>query len=88
MNTLATARVFTSGNSQAVRLPKSFRLDVDAVWITQNEATGEILLQPKPKPEVLEAFFSLLEAVPRNSDEFLLPRADTPRGSPFDIDQP
>jgi len=84
MNTLATAKVFTSGNSQAVRLPKSFRLDVDAVWMTRNEATGEILLQPKPKPQALTAFFSLLEAAPKNSPEFLLPRADAPKGSPFE----
>jgi virulence-associated protein VagC len=26
---LATAKVFTNGNSQAIRLPKAFRVDVD-----------------------------------------------------------
>ncbi|MDR2012922.1 MAG: AbrB/MazE/SpoVT family DNA-binding domain-containing protein [Rhodanobacter sp.] len=83
MSTLATAKIFTSGNSQAVRLPKSFRLDVQEVWLTRNEATGEILLQPKPEPQALEAFFSLLAAAPQGSDEFVPPRDDAPRDSPF-----
>ena len=26
---LSTAKVFTNGNSQAIRLPKAFRVDVD-----------------------------------------------------------
>jgi antitoxin VapB len=46
---LATARVFTNGNSQAIRLPKAFRVDVDEMWIDRNEVTGEITLKPKPK---------------------------------------
>ena len=37
---LATAKVFTNGNSQAIRLPKAFRVDVDEMWIARNEVTG------------------------------------------------
>ena len=44
---LATAKVFTNGNSQAIRLPKAFRVDVDEMWIARNEVTGEISLKPK-----------------------------------------
>ena len=44
---LATAKVFTNGHSQAIRLPKAFRVDVDEMWITRNEVTGEISLKPK-----------------------------------------
>ncbi|MFN5810713.1 MAG: antitoxin, partial [Burkholderiales bacterium] len=44
---LATAKVFTNGNSQAIRLPKAFRVDVDEMWIARNEVTGEITLKPK-----------------------------------------
>ena len=44
---LATAKVFTNGNSQAIRLPKAFRVDVDEMWIARNEVTGEIMLKPK-----------------------------------------
>ena len=38
---LATAKVFTNGHSQAIRLPKAFRVDVDEMWIARNEVTGE-----------------------------------------------
>jgi antitoxin VapB len=44
---LTTAKVFTNGNSQAIRLPKAFRVDVDEMWIARNEVTGEITLKPK-----------------------------------------
>ena len=47
----ATAKVFTNGNSQAIRLPKAFRVDVDEMWITRNEVAGVITLKPKPKPK-------------------------------------
>lgn len=30
------AKVFTSGNSQAIRLPREFRLDTDEVFITRS----------------------------------------------------
>jgi antitoxin VapB len=42
---MATARVFKSGNSQAVRLPKEFRFDVDEVEIIQQ---GNTLILRKP----------------------------------------
>ena len=42
-----TAKVFMSGRSQAVRLPKEFRFD-------RNPDTGEIIL--KPKPDLPEGF--------------------------------
>jgi antitoxin VapB len=44
---LATAKVFTNGHSQAIRLPKAFRVNVDEMWIVKNELTGEITLKPK-----------------------------------------
>lgn len=41
----ATAKVFTTGRSQAVRLPKAFRFDTDEVTI---ERVGDgIVLRPK-----------------------------------------
>ncbi len=79
----ATAKLFTTGNSQAVRLPKAFRMDATEVWVTRNEATGEITLQPKPGADELQAFFSLLEAAPRRSPEFIPPRDDAPAADPF-----
>ncbi len=79
----ATAKLFVTGNSQALRLPKSFRIDAAEVWITRNGVTGEITLQPKPRPDELEAFFQMLEATPRNSEEFMPPRDDTPADNPL-----
>ena len=83
---LATAKVFTTGNSQAIRLPKAFRVDAREVWITKDESTGEITLKPKPAPDALEAFFAELKALPP-TDEFIPPRDDAPGPGPFE-DQP
>lgn len=43
----ATAKVFSTGNSQAIRLPKAFRLDTDEVWISKSK-DGILTIQPKP----------------------------------------
>jgi antitoxin VapB len=45
---MRTARVFNNGNSQAVRLPKQFRLDTDQVFIRKDAATGDIVLSTRP----------------------------------------
>ena len=44
---MKNARVFKSGNSQAVRLPKEFQLDVKKVRIFQKN--GELILRPVKK---------------------------------------
>ena len=42
-----TAKVFLTGRSQAVRIPKRFRFDTDEVYV---EREGEkVILTPKPK---------------------------------------
>ncbi|MDB5869703.1 MAG: vapB1 [Polaromonas sp.] len=80
---IGTAKVFITGNSQAVRLPKAFRVDTREMWITKNEDTGEITLQPKPAPDALKAFLAELKAMPTTED-FIPPRDDAPRSSPFE----
>jgi len=77
-----TAKVFTAGNSQAVRLPKAFRVGAREMWIARNEHTGEITLSPKPDANALQAFLSELRSLPA-SDEFVPPRDDTARGDPL-----
>ena len=59
---LITAKIFHSGHSQAVRLPKAFRLASDEVWISKNEATGEITLTPKKAVSEIDALFQLIES--------------------------
>ena len=59
---LTTAKIFHSGHSQAVRLPKAFRLAGDEVWISKNEATGEISLTPKKAVSEIDALFQRIES--------------------------
>jgi antitoxin VapB len=39
------SRVFTNGNSQAVRIPAEFRLDTDQVEITRTDH-GDLIIHP------------------------------------------
>ena len=66
---MATAKVFRSGNSQAVRLPKEFRLDAAEVEIYRRG--DEIVLRERPRD--LAAAFELLCALP---DDVLADRGD------------
>ena len=82
----ATAKVFTTGNSQAVRLPKAFRLDAKEVWISRNEATGDLVLRPKlderaRRREIDDLIREIREAPA--TDEFIPPRDDAYRPDPF-----
>ncbi len=66
-----TAKVFTNGRSQAVRLPAAFRFDTKEVFIRQDERTGDIILSRKP-PD-WNGFLAALEGVEVPS-EFLVDR--------------
>ena len=57
---MAIAKVFQSGNSQAVRLPKQFRLTSDEVEIFRRG--DEIVLREKPRS--LARAFELLFDLP------------------------
>ncbi|MBI1732494.1 MAG: AbrB/MazE/SpoVT family DNA-binding domain-containing protein [Gammaproteobacteria bacterium] len=57
---MTTARVFKSGNSQAVRLPKQFRVSAPEVEIFRRG--DEIVL--KEKPRGMAAAFHLLADMP------------------------
>ena len=48
-STLSTAKVFTTGRSQAVRLPKAFRFDTDEVTI--EKVGNAVVLRPKQTKE-------------------------------------
>ncbi len=51
-----TARIFKSGNSQAVRLPKQFRFDVSEVEVFRR---GDEIVLRKPKRNLGRAFAAL-----------------------------
>jgi antitoxin VapB len=59
------ARVFKSGNSQAVRLPKAFRFDVDQVEVTQE---GDALIL-RPHVETREPWAALKAVLARGMSE-------------------
>ncbi len=68
---LATAKVPSTGNSHAVRLPKAFRVDVSEMWIRKNEDTGEITLKPKDdagREERIRALVKMIEDDPMPED--------------------
>lgn len=69
------AKVFQSGNSQAVRLPKDFRLDVSEVEITRE---GDALIL-RPKKTEARPWASLRAAVARGlSEDFLAEGREQP----------
>lgn len=85
---LATAKVFTNGNSQAIRLPKAFRVDVDEMWIDRNEVTGELTLRPKDTEALRKRRLdALMAAIAENPlpDNFLsdASRLNNPPKNPF-----
>ena len=74
---LTTAKLFKTGHSQAVRLPKAFRMPGDEVWVRKNEATGEIILTPKKTTASLDELFRLIEEA-EVPDEFMAERDNQP----------
>lgn len=80
------AKLFKSGNSQAVRLPKAFRMPGDSVWIDRDAATGNIILKAKDddqRQRNLAELFRMIREEPITED-FLPPRSDEVRPDPFE----
>ena len=61
---MQTTRVFMSGNSQAVRIPKEFQFDVEEIEIFKRG--DEIILRKRPR-KVAEAF----EHIPCMPEDFM-----------------
>ncbi|MEE4379694.1 MAG: AbrB family transcriptional regulator [Candidatus Competibacteraceae bacterium] len=57
------AKLFKNGASQAVRLPAEFRFDCDEVYISRDDATGDVVLSNRPGDKTWNAFFELLHSV-------------------------
>lgn len=43
-----TAKLFTTGRSQAVRLPMEFRFDGSEVFVRRDAKTGDVILSRRP----------------------------------------
>jgi antitoxin VapB len=72
---MATARIFKSGNSQAVRLPKAFRFQGDTVEIFRRGK--EVIL--RERPHGLERAFHLLANLPIDVDAIEQARKEPPQ---------
>jgi antitoxin VapB len=68
---MARARVFKSGNSQAIRLPKEFRVEGQELEIFRR---GREIVLREPEANVARAF-DLLRSLP---DDFLPDRGQEP----------
>jgi antitoxin VapB len=79
---LQTAKIFTNGRSQAVRLPLEYRFDTAEVFIRRNPISGDVILSKKPNE-----WQGLIDAVTQNQgDELLETRARTKqRRDPFEV---
>ncbi len=68
-----TTKVFQNGRSQAIRIPKDFRVDTREVYIEKMGDT--LLIRPKPKSK-WEDFFALLDQT--DTSNFLSDRLQPP----------
>ena len=69
------AKLFTTGRSQAVRLPKQFRFEGSEVFIRRDPNTGEVVLSAKPNSWL--EFFNLADQTEIPAD-FMNNREDLP----------
>lgn len=60
---IVTAKVFTSGNSQAIRLPKAWRLSTTTVQI-EKTGRGLLILDPKAEAKRVKALTKLYGSCP------------------------
>ena len=61
---MKTAKIFRSGNSQAVRIPKEFQLEGDEVEIQKKG--NSLVLRPKKK-----SWSSLVESLDKFTEDFM-----------------
>ncbi|WP_426337127.1 antitoxin [Pseudoduganella sp. R-31] len=54
-----TAKLFFTGRSQAVRLPKDYRFEGTEVFIRRDPVTGDVILSPRPT--TWDGLFALYE---------------------------
>ncbi|MBX3623490.1 MAG: AbrB/MazE/SpoVT family DNA-binding domain-containing protein [Rhizobacter sp.] len=82
--TYKTAKLFTNGGSQAVRLPAEFRFEGDEVYIRRDPRTGNVILSARPELSWVE-FMALRHQLGELPDDTLSDRAQsTQRRDPFD----
>lgn len=61
-----TAKLFTTGRSQAVRLPMEFRFEGTEVFVRRDARTGDVILSRRPTS--WEGLFDLYDKEPVPAD--------------------
>lgn len=74
MTETRVAKLFRNGASQAVRLPAEFRFEGDEVYVTRDDATGDVLISRRPGAKAWAEFLELLNLVDVPAD-FMSERA-------------
>jgi antitoxin VapB len=72
----STAKIFTTGRSQAVRLPLEYRFDCNEVYIRRDPATGDVVLSRRP--DAWDGFFALYQSTEVPAD--FMSEADRQQG--------
>lgn len=70
-----TAKLFVTGRSQAVRLPREYRFEGEEVFIRRDAASGDVVLSRKP--DSWQGFLAVAAATAVPAD-FLSDREDPP----------
>jgi len=65
-----SAKLFTNGRSQAVRLPAQYRFEGKEVYIRKDPETGDVILSSKP--DNWDGFFTAMQGV-QVPEDFLSP---------------
>ena len=73
-----TAKLFTTGRSQAVRLPMEFRFEGTEVFIRRDPKTGDVVLSRRP--DSWANFFALYETTEIPAD--FMNETDRNQGEP------
>ena len=71
-----SAKVFMTGRSQAVRLPKAYRFDTDEVLI-ERLADGAVVLRAKPQGPLGDRLWAILDGLP-DDPSFVRPDQGAP----------
>lgn len=68
-----TAKLFSNGGSQAVRLPAEFRFEAEQVYVRRDRLTGDVILSSRPRSNWQE-FMALRAQLGPLTEELLVDR--------------
>ncbi len=69
-----TAKLFTTGGSQALRLPAEYRFDASEVYVRRDASTGDLIISSRPQSS-WDQFVALRAELGPLPEDFLAERA-------------